>query len=192
MRRPNPFGAVFLDRDGVINRERAGYVKCWEEFELLPGVLSALARLAALPQPIIIITNQSAVGRGLMRRSVLDDIHRRLQQCVMANGGRIDAFYICPHHPDEECSCRKPKPGLLHQAGRDFGLRLVDCIFIGDSITDLQAAQAAGCMCCLVTTGRQGEQLARMVSHQPGVVLLSDLEAAVSWLLTQRAATDQV
>jgi D-glycero-D-manno-heptose 1,7-bisphosphate phosphatase len=187
-RLPSPVEAVFLDRDGVINRERADYVKCWDEFEFLPGVLPALARLADLPQPVIVVTNQSAVGRGLMGRSALDEIHRRLQHRVAASGGRIDAFYLCPHRPDEGCACRKPQPGLLLQAAQDFGLNLSNCVFIGDSITDREAAQAAGCACCLVASGRQGEYLAVLAAQQQDLVLKADLDAAITWLLAQTAA----
>lgn len=188
MRFPDALEAVFLDRDGVINRERADYVKCREEFEFLPGVLPALARLADLPQPIIVVTNQSAIGRKLMGRSALDDIHLYMHQCVMASGGRIDAFYVCPHHPDEDCLCRKPKPGLLLQAARDFRLNLANCVFIGDSVTDAGAAHAAGCPCCLVATGRQGLQLAELVSRRYDVAISSDLASAVTSLLAMRTA----
>lgn len=188
MRFPDALEAVFLDRDGVINWERADYVKCREEFEFLPGVLPALARLAALPQPIIVVTNQSAIGRRLMGRSALDDIHLYLHQCVTESGGRIDAFYVCPHHPDQGCLCRKPKPGLLLQAARDFRLNLANCVFIGDSVTDAGAAQAAGCPCCLVTTGRQGRQLTELVSGQFDVALSSNLASAVTSLLAMQTA----
>jgi D-glycero-D-manno-heptose 1,7-bisphosphate phosphatase len=174
------YQAIFLDRDGVLNRERADYVKCWEEFELLPGVLPALARLAALQRPVLVITNQSGIGRGRMSRAAVDEIHRRLQVLVQGQGGRIDAFYVCPHRPDEGCGCRKPQPGLLLQAAQDFGLDLGQCLMIGDALTDYQAAVAAGCACCLVMTGRQGAQLQTLLPAQGGPPLVADLATAVA------------
>jgi D-glycero-D-manno-heptose 1,7-bisphosphate phosphatase len=147
--------AILLDRDGVINRERADYVKSWDEFEFLPGALAALQRLAQLKWPILVITNQSAIGRNLVTVDDVDEIHRQLSAAVADAGGRIDAFYICPHHPAAGCACRKPQPGLLIQAATAFHLKLARCIFIGDSYTDYQAANAAGCHCMLVNSGRQ-------------------------------------
>lgn len=150
---------ILLDRDGVINRERSDYVKSWQEFEWLPGVLPALASLATLALPICVLTNQSAIGRGIVIASQIDEIHWRLQRCVRDAGGRIDAFFVCPHHPDARCECRKPKPGLLYQAAHTFALDLRNCVFVGDSITDYQAALAAGCHAILVRSGLQGASL---------------------------------
>lgn len=180
--------AILLDRDGVINRERADYVKSWEEFELLPNALYALGRLSALGIPIIVITNQSAIGRGLVSSATVDTIHSRLQQLVRASGGHIDAFYICPHHPQDNCACRKPKPGLFLQAAADFDLDLAACLIVGDSLTDYQAAEAVGCPTILVASGRQGPLLglsgkdSLLVNH-PAVPLVADLAAAASVIL---------
>lgn len=178
--------AVLLDRDGVINRERADYVKNWEELEILPGVLPALRSLQTLNLPIIVLTNQSAIGRGLVSQATVNDIHSRLQQVVTAAGGRINAFYVCPHHPQEECACRKPKPGLLLQAAADFDLDLPACIFIGDSLTDHRAAEAVGCRSILVASGRQGGQLRSLLPKNMAPPLVPDLAAAVSSLLNSR------
>lgn len=150
---------LFLDRDGVINRQVAGYVTSWEEFELLPGVSGALARLAAFDGPILVISNQSAIARGLVSEEAVAAIHARLSALAAAAGGRIDGFYVCPHHPDAGCACRKPKPGLLLQAAAEHGLVLDECIFVGDAVTDYRAAIAAGCASILVRTGRQGGQI---------------------------------
>lgn len=156
---------ILLDRDGVINAERADYVKSWDEFVFLPGALDALQRLAMLPYPIVVVTNQSVIGRGIVARSVIDEIHQRAQQTIHAAGGRIDGFFLCPHHPDEGCRCRKPQPGLLLQAAEVFGFSLDEAIFIGDAITDYLAAVAAGAHSILVQSGRQGSNLATLVAQ---------------------------
>lgn len=176
--------AFFLDRDGVINRERADYVKSWEEFEFLPGVLAALQRLATVNVPIFVITNQSAIGRGFVTRETVNAIHQAAQARIKAAGGRIDGFFVCPHRPDENCDCRKPKPGLLFQAAKAFGLDLGQCIFIGDALTDFQAAEVAGCQSILVESGRQGAQLRSLLAANTAVQIVQDLAAAVDLILS--------
>lgn len=176
--------AILLDRDGVINRERADYVKCWEELDILPGALAALRRLAAVPVPICVVTNQSAIGRKLVAAQTVDAIHRRLAARVAAQGGRIDAFFVCPHHPDAGCACRKPQPGLLLQAAQRFGLDLRRCILVGDSFTDHLAAAAVHCPSILVQSGRQGHQLPRALQGAVDVPLVADLSAAVDQILS--------
>jgi D-glycero-D-manno-heptose 1,7-bisphosphate phosphatase len=151
--------AIFLDRDGTINRERADYVKTWQEYEWLPGALSALAALAKLEVPILVVTNQSVVGRGILAAGALQAIHAQARAEALAAGGRLDDFLICPHAPADLCACRKPKPGLLLEAAARYNLDLRRCVFVGDSITDMQAAVAAGCAWLLVRTGRQGATL---------------------------------
>jgi D-glycero-D-manno-heptose 1,7-bisphosphate phosphatase len=175
--------AILLDRDGVINQERADYVKCWDEFCFLPGVLRALARVAIVPVPILVISNQSAIGRSLVSWQTVNEIHRRAQAAIEVAGGRIDAFFICPHHPNDHCECRKPKPGLLGQAARAYGLDLGRCVFIGDAVTDFQAAQSAGCPSILVETGRQGPILHKKLEGIKEVTIVADLTAAVSLIV---------
>lgn len=176
--------AILLDRDGVINRERADYVKSWQEFEFLPGVLPALQRLTTLAIPILIITNQSAIGRGMIAPETVAAIHLQLQEVVTKVGGRIDAFFVCPHPPVANCLCRKPKPGLLFQAAHQFQFALDQAVFVGDTITDFEAARAAGCQSILVKSGRQGASLAALtscaISPPP---LVADLSAAVDLIL---------
>lgn len=156
--------AIFLDRDGVINEERADYVKSWDEFVLLPNVLYPLRRLAQLHVPIFIVTNQSAIGRGIVPASTVDAIHRRLQHLVVVQNGRIDEFLVCPHHPNAQCACRKPAPGLLCAAAEAYGLSLAKCVFIGDSTVDYLAAEAASVPCVLVRSGRQGSALEQLLA----------------------------
>ncbi len=177
--------AIFLDRDGVINRERSDYVKHWGEFEFLPGTLQAMRRLATLDWPIIVITNQSAIGRGLTTTDAVTNIHRRMIAAVTEAGGRIDAVFVCPHHPNDGCSCRKPRPGLLQRAATTFGLRLTDCFFVGDALSDFLAARAVGCQPILVQSGLQGPKLPQMLKGEPDVLLLPDLGHAVMAILAQ-------
>ncbi len=178
------FQAVFLDRDGVINRERADYVKSWEEFEFLPGVLAALQRLATLNAPILVISNQSAIGRGLVSYATVNAIHHAAQAKIEAAGGRIDGFFVCPHRPEEACVCRKPKPGLLFQAAKLFALDLGQSVFIGDALTDFQAAEAAGCQSILVESGLQGFQLRKLCIDKPAARITQNLAAAVDLILS--------
>lgn len=142
--------AVFVDRDGVINRMRSDYVKSWLEFEALPGAIAAMARMSAGGRDVIVLTNQSAIGRGLVSLETVEEIHRRLSALVERAGGGIRTFFICPHTPSDGCTCRKPAPGLLYQARDQMGVDLAKAIVIGDQPTDIQAARAAGCRAILV------------------------------------------
>lgn len=176
--------AVFIDRDGVICHNRADYVKSWDEFVFLPGVLAALARLAATDLVVVVITNQSAINRGQVAMRTVDDIHRRMVAAVEAAGGRVDAVYTCPHRPDEDCSCRKPRPGLLRQAAAELGLDLARSFLIGDSWEDIQAALAAGCRPYLVLTGRGQAQRAQAEHEAAGrFEVVHDLVQAVDAIL---------
>src|SRR5512133_3041926 len=154
--------AVFLDRDGVINENRCDHVKSWDEFVFLPGVLEALRRLSELERPVVVVSNQAIIGRGVTSREVVDEIGRRMVEAVCAHGGRIDAVLYCPHRPEEGCRCRKPQPGLLTDAAGQMGLDLGASYLVGDAESDLGAARAAGCRPILVTTGRGAAELAAM------------------------------
>ena len=134
---------VFLDRDGVINRKapEGEYVSQWSEFQLLPGVESAIAELNQSGRRVIVLSNQRGVARGLYTAVEVDALHRLLQRHLAKYGARIDAFYYCTHD-ENQCECRKPKPGLFHQAFRDFpDASPENSLVIGDSISDIQAAQ---------------------------------------------------
>jgi histidinol-phosphate phosphatase family protein len=137
--------AIFLDRDGVINKRRVDHVKSWAEFEFLPGALEGLREINQMGAPVVVVTNQSAVGRGLLSEADLGAIHERMVLEIAAAGGRIDAIYACLHTPSQGCDCRKPAPGLLLRAAADLGLGLESSVMFGDSVSDLEAALAAGC-----------------------------------------------
>ena len=141
---------VFLDRDGVIIRNRSDYVKSWAEVEILPGAPEAIAALTRNGSRVIVITNQSAVARGLVSLDTVEEMHRRLQRVIEDAGGHVTAFYVCPHHPDDGCDCRKPRPGLLLRAAREHGIDLPRAYFVGDQAGDMEAAAAAGCTGVLV------------------------------------------
>lgn len=145
--------AIFLDRDGVINRNREDYVRHWSQFVFLPRVFTALRQLNASDLWIVVVTNQAAVGRGLMARGALDALHARMLAEIKRNGGRIDAVLACTHHPGEGCACRKPRTGLLHEAARLFDLDLANSYLVGDNDSDVLAALSAGVRPLLVNGG---------------------------------------
>lgn len=179
--------AVFLDRDGVINENRDDYVKDWTEVRFIPGALAALACLSTLPFSIVLITNQSAIGRGILTLEQVEAIHRRLVTEIQAHGGRMDGVYYCPHHPDVGCDCRKPQPGLLYRAAQELELDLARSYLIGDAVSDVEAALAAGCRPILVLTGRGREQQAllkcRGFNHVP---VVRDLAAAAALIWAEQ------
>jgi D-glycero-D-manno-heptose 1,7-bisphosphate phosphatase len=144
---------VILDRDGVLNKKppRAHYVRSWDEFEWLSGAREALRMLHEAHYRVLIISNQAGIARGAMTRANLFEIHQRMQAEAAEGGGRITAVYFCPHDWEEGCACRKPQPGMLFEAQRDFSLDLSNTLVIGDDERDAQAAAAAGCPAALVT-----------------------------------------
>ncbi len=147
--------AVILDRDGVLNRRppKAEYVRTWNEFAWLPGAQEALRLLNRSGYRVVVVSNQAGVARGAMCDSDVMDIHARMRADAVLAGGCIDAVYYCPHGWNEGCECRKPKPGMLFQAQRDFQLDLTRTLVIGDDERDIEAAIAAGCPWKLVSEG---------------------------------------
>ena len=141
-----PKKVVFLDRDGVINKKapKADYVKSWDEFEFLPGVLEGIKTLTQNNYQIYIISNQAGIARGMMTEEDLSDIHQKMISEVEKHGGKINDIYYCPHGWDDGCSCRKPKPGMFYQASREHHIDLTKSIFIGDDERDKMAGDAAG------------------------------------------------
>lgn len=138
---------VFLDRDGVINKkpQEHDYVKSWDEFEFLPDTIDALKILTERKYSIFIVTNQRGIARKLITQSTLDKIHSLMQLELMKHSIIITDIYICPHNYSDNCLCRKPKPGLLLQAAKEYGINLSESVCIGDSDSDVEAGKNAGC-----------------------------------------------
>jgi D-glycero-D-manno-heptose 1,7-bisphosphate phosphatase len=152
---PSYYEALFLDRDGVIIRNRSGYVRSWDDVEFIPGVLDALRQLQAISQRLVIVTNQSAIGRGLLTRERADRINRRVLATLAGAGIAIHGLYVCPHAPEDECRCRKPEPGLILQAIEEHGIDPANAALVGDALTDIRAGSRAGVpINVLVRTGR--------------------------------------
>ena len=148
---------VILDRDGTINHDSADYIKSAAEWTPIPGSLEAIARLIQADYRVVVATNQSGIGRGLFDTQALSAIHEKLQRALGQVGGRIDAFFFCPHKPDDNCRCRKPQPGMLVEVARRFNVPVEDAFMVGDSRKDLEAAAAAGARPVLVLTGNGAE-----------------------------------
>jgi D-glycero-D-manno-heptose 1,7-bisphosphate phosphatase len=181
---------IFLDRDGVINENRADHVKSWGEFQFLPGALEALRQLTERHYRIFVVTNQAAVNRGLLTQATLEEIHRRMIITAEGYGASIAGLRFCPHLPEEACACRKPRPGMLRSLAAERQIDLSQSYFIGDALSDLAAGHAAGCRTILVHTGRGSEQLGHpdFLRHRPRHVAANLLDA-VNWLFEQAQAT---
>jgi len=167
---------VLLDRDGTIVFER-GYIRDPEEIELLPGAASALKRLAESGFALAVVTNQSAVGRGLLTEDRLEEIHQRLRELLAAEGVDLAGIYSCPHVPEDGCSCRKPETGLFDRASRELGFQPSESFVIGDKQCDVELGQRAGATAILVRTG-YGEEVAKDGSVTPDYVAEDLAEAA--------------
>ena len=176
--------ALFLDRDGVIIENRANYVRSWADVEIYPQALEALATVKDSPYKIVIVTNQSGVGRGIFSLETAQSINERLVAEIEKANGRIDATYLCPHAPWANCTCRKPQPGMLLQAAQEHNLDLGRSLMIGDALTDLAAGVAAGvAQTILLRTGRGDTQsaLPEAVNFTP-LNLQDDLLSALQLL----------
>jgi histidinol-phosphate phosphatase family protein len=160
---------IFLDRDGVINRNppNKGYVRKWAEFTFIPNARKAIRELTESGYRIIVITNQAGIGRGLYSEQSLADIHSRMVDEISKTGGTIDAVYYCPHHPDAGCECRKPKPGMLIRAAREHNIELSNAYLIGDVPTDIEAGQRVGTTTLLVLTGLGQESYSHYINTKP-------------------------
>jgi D-glycero-D-manno-heptose 1,7-bisphosphate phosphatase len=175
---------VLLDRDGVINRRIVGgYVTSWEKFAFLPDALEGLRLLTEKNYHLIVVSNQAGVGKGLMTTAHLQEITRKFVEEVEAPGGRIRRVYYCTHRAEDGCPCRKPKPGLLLEAQAEHHFNFKDTFLIGDSESDLLAAQAVGCPDILVSNAPPASL--EKLPHAPQVTVPS-LLAAAAYLLSKK------
>ena len=184
----NPAKVVVLDRDGVINRDSASFIKSADEWQPLPGSISAIARLSRAGLRVVLASNQSGLARGLFDEAALGAIHARLTGLVERQGGKVDGIFFCPHGPDAGCNCRKPATGLLEQIEARLLSSLRGCWFIGDSLRDLQAGRSYGCQPVLVRTGN-GLQTEKLIKDNDlgRVLVFDDLAEAATALLREIA-----
>ncbi|MGI9322397.1 MAG: D-glycero-beta-D-manno-heptose 1,7-bisphosphate 7-phosphatase [Pseudomonadales bacterium] len=171
---------VILDRDGVVNLDSPKYIKSPDEWRPVPGSLEAIALLTQEGYEVYVATNQSGVARGLLSLDLLGAIHERMQEAAIEAGGRITDIRFCPHHPDDQCDCRKPEPGMLLDLANAHGLSLKGNPYVGDSLADLDCADAVGCLPVLVRTGNGEKTLQQRPRHQP---VYDDLLAFVQTLV---------
>ena len=181
--------AVFLDRDGTINEEKE-YLCCAKDFSFLPGAVEAIKALKEAGFLVIVVTNQSGVARGFYTERDVELLHQHIQVELARNETRIDAFYICPHHPTEGlgkyrqiCGCRKGAPGMLLQAAEDFHIDLSKSFIVGDKLADVKAGARAGCSPILVLTGYGSVECKSLVAGQARVC--ADLQEAAQLILRQ-------
>ena len=175
---------IILDRDGVINHDSDDYIKSKEEWMPIDGSLDAIARLNHCGNTVVVASNQSGLGRGYFDIEALSAMHKKMDDMLAKIGGRIDAVFYCPHMPDDACSCRKPKPGMLLDIGQRFNVPLKEMIFIGDSISDIKAASNANAKSMLVRTGK-GVKAEKILQTEctASVPVFDDLAAAVTAIL---------
>lgn len=178
---------VILDRDGTINVDSDEFIKSPEEWVALPGALEAIARLNHAGWHVVVASNQSGLGRGLFDVVSLNAIHSKMHKQLAAVGGRVDAVFYCPHAPDDNCACRKPRAGLFEQIGERYGIELQGVPTVGDSARDAQAGAAAGCEPHLVLTGKgaalRGQPLPE--SCPPGTQVHEHLGAFAEFLIAR-------
>ncbi len=182
--------------DGILNQFRENHVTAPEEWVPVPGALEAVARLNQAGWHVVVATNQSGIGRGMIDMAAVNAVHAFMNQQLMAQGGRVDAVFFCPHTPEDACDCRKPRPGLILDIGRRFGADLSHVPMVGDTLRDLQAARSAGCPAHLVLSGRAAalspEQVQDMLAQAPGAQVHTSLAAFVDHVLRRGEVADSV
>jgi D-glycero-D-manno-heptose 1,7-bisphosphate phosphatase len=173
---------IILDRDGVINHDSDQFIKSPDEWRPIDGSLEAIARLNQWGWRVVIASNQSGIGRGLFGMDTLNAINDKMVKSLAQVGGRIDAIFFCPHPADSTCECRKPRPGMLRQIAERFNVNLDGVPAVGDSLRDLQAGVAVGCVPYLVLTGK-GKKTHEDPALPAGTRVYPDLAAVVADLI---------
>ena len=183
---------IITGRDGILNVFRPDHVKAPEEWEPVPGALESVARLNHAGWHVVVATNQSGIGRGLIDMSSVNTIHQQMMKLLMERGGRIDAVFFCPHAANEQCECRKPAPGLMREIGARYGVDLANVPMLCDTLRDLQAAQNAGCQPHLIRTGRAAEvdeaTIADWLRQVPAMKVHADLPSFADALIAAAPA----
>lgn len=177
--------AILLDRDGVINFDSPDYILAPEQWHAIPGSLEAIAQLTQAGVSMAIVSNQSAVGRGMMDDKTLDAIHQKMMQAIEDTGGKIQHIAYCPHAPDAQCPCRKPLPGMLLESLQVLSCKPESALMIGDSFRDVQAAHAADVPAMLVQSGYGDatQILEKSRALSPHILAFPDLAAATAYIL---------
>jgi len=178
--------AVFMDRDGVLVENVEDYIRRWEQVEFYDQAFRAVKRLHDSPYEMVVISNQSLVGRGIMALEDVLTLNRQILDVFESQGVQFEGAYICPHAPEDDCDCRKPKPGMVLRAAREHDLDLGSSYFVGDALTDMEAAEAAGVKGILVRTGR-GSRTIEELGPEVRWPIASDLDEAVSIILRSHA-----
>jgi D-glycero-D-manno-heptose 1,7-bisphosphate phosphatase len=171
-----------LDRDGVLIENRDDYVRSWSDVEILSGAVEACARVNALGLPLVLITNQAVIGRGILAAEEVIALNQRILSVFADNGAPFLDAYICPHHPNDGCDCRKPKPGMILRAAKEHSLDLGRSVVIGDNLTDLGAADAAGVRGVLVRTGLGADFEQALAGRTAPLEVYDDLAQAIDAL----------
>ncbi|MGB1090862.1 MAG: D-glycero-beta-D-manno-heptose 1,7-bisphosphate 7-phosphatase, partial [Oceanobacter sp.] len=157
---------IILDRDGVLNQDSDAYVKSVDEWVPIPGSTEAIGQLCKAGYQVAVATNQSGLARGYFTQADLDEMHEKMSRLAAEQGGEFSHIAWCPHGPDDGCDCRKPLPGLIRQIEQASGLSAEGCYMVGDSIRDLEAGVAAGCIPVLVRTGKGAKSEVKLASHK--------------------------
>ena len=185
---------VILGRDGILNEYREGHVTAPEEWIVIAGVLEAVSRINHAGWHVVVATNQAGIGRGMIDMAAVNAVHVHMNQQLAVQGARIDAVFFCPHTPEDHCDCRKPKPGMMLEIGRRYGVDLAQVPMVGDTLRDMLAASAAGCEPHLIQSGRAAQldddQLKEILRQVPDARVHADLAAFAEFLLERDHVAD--
>jgi D-glycero-D-manno-heptose 1,7-bisphosphate phosphatase len=170
---------IVLDRDGVINYDSDNYIKTVDEWIPLPGSMEAIGKLTQAGYKIAVATNQSGISRGYFSIETLNAMHDKMIKLAAEHGGKFDYIAYCPHGPDDDCDCRKPLPGLIHQIETALDISAKDCYMVGDSLRDLEAGVAAGLKSVLVKTGKGQRTLEKNIGLE-NALIFDDLASFIT------------